>query len=352
MNKLIMFLLLIAVATAASNVTKICDGLCCRNVVTQMDVPNELQNTIAKHYEFQADKPMDQQHLWLGAHNTLISYARGYGLCDADVEAAIHMPFRTANQQLNLPTLLDLGVRQPEFDVHWHNGDLRICHAGGVHLKIVDALLRAIGEDILHHAIDWDSETIGCWGGPYEQLFSAAAQTLATWVRAHPTLQTPVLVMLDDDPNLAQWHVAERLAHETRGAFGDLLITPADFNVSTLMKKTPRQLAGGIIVASRSAYVNASETLYPRDALNGWNEFSPHSLTQSDTLCDSSARTYSREITSNIRYGPFYHPATTKGVWNKIAINRAVQCRVAFPSLENISLESATEFFERAVAHA
>ena len=47
-------------------------------------------------------------------------------------------------------------------DTHYFNGQLRICHAGGVHLYKINAIIDILGK-LIDHPIDWDTETLGSY---------------------------------------------------------------------------------------------------------------------------------------------------------------------------------------------
>lgn len=49
---------------------------------------------------------------------------------------------RTTNQLLSLTDQMNMGVRQIELDIHWHNGQIRLCHAGGVHIQKLNELVQ------------------------------------------------------------------------------------------------------------------------------------------------------------------------------------------------------------------
>lgn len=52
---------------------------------------------------------------------------------------------RTTNQLLSLTDQMNMGVRQIELDIHWHNGQIRLCHAGGVHIQKLNELVQVCG---------------------------------------------------------------------------------------------------------------------------------------------------------------------------------------------------------------
>jgi len=72
-------------------------------------------------YELANDVPFANAP-WIGTHNSFNSMAYGYTPSRSD-----------SNQQLSLADQLRIDVRSVELDVHWFNGEARVCHATGEH---------------------------------------------------------------------------------------------------------------------------------------------------------------------------------------------------------------------------
>lgn len=97
----------------------------------------------------------------------------------------------------------------------WHarlQGDLRIAHCGGFH-SALDRLVTALNvlAKLLHHPIQWDSETIGCQPSlssipaAEQRTLLTAMQELADWLAMPQNQHEFLVVFLDDQMDLAAW---------------------------------------------------------------------------------------------------------------------------------------------------
>lgn len=310
----------------------------CRNVAC---VPGSVQwplkhtNAIRLQRYVQRNVPMSAQRGWLGTHNSFISQAYGMGVCDRKLTQLFGAPFNSANQMISVTDQLNGGARHIEADVHWVGGALRLCHAGGIKSWWVNAAVRTLAF-LFGENVDWDSETIGCIGN--EQTFVTGMKEILVWLRHNG--DGPVFLYLDDQEDLQAWEKAQYLAAELRVVFGTALVTPDRIPMNRLLTKTPQELGNVIIPVSRTAYVHANSTLYPRTGFNGWQEFPPAQLRQSN--CTTSQRDvgtiYSRELTSYERYGNWYNAEPSRGRWTAATVCNAFCCNVAFLCLEDMSI--------------
>ena len=91
-------------------------------------------------------------------------------------------------------------------------GDLRIAHCGGFH-SALDRLVTALNvlAKLLHHPIQWDSETIGCQPSlssipaAEQRTLLTAMQELADWLAVPQNEQEFLIVFFDDQMDLAAW---------------------------------------------------------------------------------------------------------------------------------------------------
>lgn len=91
-------------------------------------------------------------------------------------------------------------------------GDLRIAHCGGFH-SALDRLVTALNvlAKLLHHPIQWDSETIGCQPSlssipaAEQRTLLTAMQELADWLAVPNNQQEFLIVFFDDQMDLAAW---------------------------------------------------------------------------------------------------------------------------------------------------
>ena len=263
----------------------------------------------------------------LATHNSALAYAEGYGLWDAAAGHVLHTTVVTANQRLSLfDQVAALGVTHLEIDVHYHDGELRICHAGGVYAAWLDRLLRLLSH-VLHVPIDWDTETLGCFGtpagdaGPKEIRFAEALTRVAAGLAARA--DAFLVLFLDLNPDLARWGKVPDLVSQAQAAFGGSLLTPSDthglgLNANTtyagLVAAGKRVLFvsrvdfGGVGNASSVFFTHGGSPLWPA----GWREGSPDS-----TLAwHAHTGMVSRVVPDACVYGPFFNGPRSKGTTN------------------------------------
>ena len=118
---------------------------------------------------------------------------------------------QTNNQWLSLTDQLRLGVRMIELDTHWVEGRLRIAHCGGLHSRLLNALVKSLNTLATWAGVPfkWDSETVGC--NPSLSSIPAAEQLpladalaeVGAWMRANP--QEFLVLYFDDEADLRRW---------------------------------------------------------------------------------------------------------------------------------------------------
>lgn len=242
----------------------------------------------------------------------------------------------------------------------WHNDDIRLCHAGGVHIPFIDALVQDIAA-LLNTTIDWDTETLGCFGlpddvpaGPHEWHIRMGFQTLADWLDAPQNANETLVIMHDDQMDLGTWGKVGDLTLNVSDYFGSQVFTQAD-KASLFPDQgpnapnfpTPRQmvkLGKRIIFTSGSDY--GSEMYpwifykygsYPTNFAN-WSEFSPDAVGPFPT-CAMEGFTLNqgfiaRVLGDAIIYGP--SNSTDDGEIDGPRLGQLVRCGVNFPCMDEV----------------
>ena len=173
-------------------------GQFCREVCVAgtVEIPPYQQTGLITQRHLQFDFPLNFLNL-MGTHNSFITYADGLGLEDAWMTNVVQVLdpnsfWRSSNQVLSVLDQLRMGIRQVEMDVHYHNGDIRLCHAGGVHIEWLDDLVKDLSK-ALNTTIYWDTELLGCFGstvnatdehGPVEWTFVRGLKQIADWLNS------------------------------------------------------------------------------------------------------------------------------------------------------------------------
>lgn len=332
---------------ACNRVTMCVPGLphiCTENVCERGSVKTSTSYTRAleSHWVSILDSPVTTAPV-VTTHNSALTPPDGYGLWDNALAAAF--PFstsvRTFNQNLSLlDQVVALGATQVELDVHYHTGGLRLCHAGGLHSPFIDAVVK-LASKVLGIPIDWDTETIGCFGvasgpGPRERTFADGLADIAAGIRAHPGFF--YFVYLDLEPDLESWGKVGDLVREATTPFGDLLLKP---NETWLRPNTTyRELlehGHRLAYVSRVAFREAEGVFFHKGPSSlwpgGWVEASPKKACGSTCGFTRSlpAETILRIVPDACVYGPFFNGSAHKGVTSPLA---CAECGSSFPGAD------------------
>eukprot|EP01121_Diplochlamys_sp_Union-15-3_P008214 TRINITY_DN2166_c0_g1_i1.p1 TRINITY_DN2166_c0_g1~~TRINITY_DN2166_c0_g1_i1.p1 ORF type:complete len:503 (-),score=66.92 TRINITY_DN2166_c0_g1_i1:73-1581(-) len=252
-----------------------------------------------------------------GTHNSAISKAYGYGVEETSWTYWLQFFYPEdeviiANQPFSITDQLNFGVRHIELDSHWYDDAIRICHAGGVHLEELDAAIKFIAK-LLDLQIDWDSETLGCFG-KRNRLLNTTFAEIKEWITLPENSEEVLIFMFDDQYDLNQWGKVPLLMEGLQYYFGDLLFTPPE-KAAKYPKEWPSmtqlvQSNKRIIFTSRSDYGSQmSSLIFARDSV--WTEFGPLdnfkpypvcTLTNSWQLNNGNL---TRVVCDSLMYGPF-----------------------------------------------
>jgi len=205
---------------------------CTRNKYKQCErgtvqVDSWTTNTLAFQTHLYDDVPLD--HGFRPAtHNSHIDFADGYGLYQDEVTALVHIlnpkeKVQISNQWLSITDQLNMGLRHLELDIHYYKGSIKICHAGGVHFKQLDALLQFLSKE-LKIEIKWDSETLGCFSQGYPTLRDALTE-IVTWIKNPPRAKEVLILYFDDQLDLQQWGLVKDITSAIHDIAGDLAIS-------------------------------------------------------------------------------------------------------------------------------
>mmetsp|Transcript_8051 Transcript_8051/g.25247 ORF Transcript_8051/g.25247 Transcript_8051/m.25247 type:complete len:523 (+) Transcript_8051:2-1570(+) len=342
-------------------VTQLCDfGMFCRDVCAagSVVVPGWQAGAIRTQRELQMNLPLNEVFM-LGTHNSAITYANGLGMEDRFLTNLVrllwpHSMVRTANQLLSLTDQLNMGVRQLELDIHYHNGDIRLCHAGGVHLAVLNKLVKELSA-ILGVPIDWDSETLGCFGvpdelpGPHEWHMPQALVEIRTWLERAENADEVLVIMLDDQEDLLEWHELHLVVQYIDQIWGDMVFTPADKQAGYPEPDpnqpnwpTPRQmLAAGkrLVVTSCTDYGShmSSYIFYKYNGVAQWDESGPSAVAPYPSCSFNGGRStatpfITRVLADSTWYGPF-KPADELEV-NATVLAGLTKCDVRYPCMD------------------
>jgi len=205
---------------------------CTRNKYNQCErgtvqIDNWTTNTLAFQTHLYDDVPLD--HGFRPAtHNSHIDFADGYGLYQDEVTALVHIlnpkeKVQISNQWLSITDQLNMGLRHLELDIHYYKGSIKICHAGGVHFKQLDALLQFLSKE-LKIEIKWDSETLGCFSQGYPTLRDALTE-IVTWIKNPPRAKEVLILYFDDQLDLQRWGLVKDITSAIHDIAGDLAIS-------------------------------------------------------------------------------------------------------------------------------
>eukprot|EP01137_Pigoraptor_chileana_P011872 Opistho-2@63450 len=315
-------------------------------------------NAIRTQYLVNMDTPLQNVQL-PGTHNSAISYAEGHGLEDEivakilqTVDKATNMV--TANQQVSIVDQMRMGVHQVEVDVHFWDGDLRVCHAGGVHVPALDKLVTDLSK-ALGIAIDWDSETLGCFG-PQDRLFDDVLAEMRTYINTVP--DEVFVLFFDNEGDLTTWNKTAEFVSIVTKNFADIAFIPSDKDKYPGDWPTPREmLAAGKRLLLLSG-TNYGDILLPNifykygPQMSGWSEFGPGSFTAGYPACTLKDNNNTivtdqgvilRILADSTIYGPFYY-GPSGGLLTATNTPNMVECNVQYPCLDQMVPEDSEWF--------
>lgn len=342
---------------AITNVTcqrqKICnsfDSSLCEEVCKEGTVAVDpwLANALATQRQLQLDVPLNYWSL-PGTHNSAITKANGYGLSEGLLNEMLHVFDKNwmvwiANQQLALEDQFNLGVRNFELDVHWYDGFIRICHAGGIHLAELDNFIAWLSKEI-HYPIDWDSETIGCFS-PRDRHVNTTFAEIRTFLTKPQNAKEFAIFYFDDEEDLQVWNKVELLLQGIEYHFGSSVFTPTDkAKLFPNRWPTTRELQGlskQLMFVSRTNFSNdMGGILFSRDQL--WTEFGPHDNFKPFPTC-TIGRNFpigtgpiSRLLGDSLAYGPFWQGYSGGSLIMPDDIDQEEACGVNFVCTDQMS---------------
>jgi hypothetical protein len=121
-----------------------------QNAISQyfplLQISTWLKNAMQTQIALQLDTPLNYVN-FAGSHNSAIARAYGFGIEEQGIQKLVTPYFGNssrvyiANQEFSLTDQLNMGLRHLELDTHWWKKEVRICHAGGVHMSSRSILL-------------------------------------------------------------------------------------------------------------------------------------------------------------------------------------------------------------------
>jgi hypothetical protein len=264
-----------------------------------------------------------------------------------------------ANQAFSLTDQLNMGIRHIELDSHWWEGAIRICHAGGVHLQWLNQLIQEIAK-LLHITIDWDSETLGCWGDRLILLNDTFVE-IADWFDQPANAKSFAMFMFDDEEDLETWKKVGLIVQGINYHFGKRAFTPVDYaalgrwptlrELQQMGKNGPKLISCAFILllkciltfmiwfcidtavmfVSRTNYgPDMAKTIFNRDSL--WTEYSPSDPFKPFPVCtvgSGNIKSFNgsilRVISDSLMY-PFEEGPLSAGVFMPDNLLQYVRC--------------------------
>jgi hypothetical protein len=162
-------------------------------------------------------------------HNSHISYADGVDAWQRelthfvqgwDASQRVHL----TNQWITVTDQLELGIRGIELDIHYVNGLIRICHAGGTKVQFIDDLVERIGR-FFNTTIRWNSRTLGCFD-PVGPTFDRALEELSDWLKKPENAREVIVIYLDNQPHLQTWGQVLFIHKSILSKFESTIFTP------------------------------------------------------------------------------------------------------------------------------
>ncbi|KAL3139980.1 hypothetical protein ABBQ38_004267 [Trebouxia sp. C0009 RCD-2024] len=350
-----------------------CTTVCKRGSVV---VNPSLQKAIATQLELSRRLPLCYASL-IGTHNSGISLADGYGNLDSTYQhyfrwiswLASDAYLQTNNQYLSLTDQMNLGVRIVELDTHFFDGDLRIAHCGGFH-SALDRLVTALNvlAKLLHHPIQWDSETIGCQPSlssipaAEQRTLLTAMQELADWLALPQNQQEFLIVFFDDQMDLAAWDMVPALLNLTQSVFPlETIFTPPELVlIGGVWPSMDELVARGkrVMFVSGADYGLAMNTvIFTKDGtVCGWREpplrhfvGEPICSVETNGTFPADGATLSGELyrvtTCELQYGPmncdFVWGATNEPLLDEVSLPEVTRCGLNSPSPDSLTPERA-----------
>jgi hypothetical protein len=266
--------------------------------------------------KLQYDVPLNYVSL-PGSHNSAITLANGYGLAEGPLNDLMHLvnadwDVFIANQQLGLWDQFKLGIRHFELDIHWWADKMRICHAGGIHLQMLNEFIHYLASEF-GIDIDWDSETIGCFS-PFDRTLNDTFAEIKQFLFTPENKNEFVIFYFDDEEDLETWRKVDLVLQGIAYHFGNSVFTPMDkqrlFPNAWPSMRQLNAAGKNLMFVSRTDYGGAmSNVLFAR--ANLWSEYGPFPFQPypTCTLKDGSPIGHgkiSRVLGDSLSYGPFY----------------------------------------------
>mmetsp|Transcript_9479 Transcript_9479/g.13059 ORF Transcript_9479/g.13059 Transcript_9479/m.13059 type:complete len:539 (+) Transcript_9479:64-1680(+) len=321
----------------------ICTDVCQEGSVL---VSEWLKQSLKTQRKLLDDVPFNYWYL-PGTHNTAIAKSDRYGLEEDYLTSILNLvdPLSVvyiANQQFSIIDQLNMGIRFLEIDIHWYKNDIRICHAGGIHLEkldqLIDDICKAFGIEF-----DWDSETIGCFSDDYITL-NAELDKIVAWMDQPGNEDEVFVFYFDDQYDLDEWGKVPYVVDTIALYFNQTAFTPGDkqqyFPNSWPTAKEMLAMGKRVILTSRTDYGEEMYSyLFSRDAL--WTEydlsdyqgFSECSLASTVAVNQGNI---TRVLGDSLIYGPFFD-GTTGGLLIETSEQSLSACNLNFPCLDQAS---------------
>jgi len=331
---------------AVCNRTKICDGV---DICVEICEPGSVKVDPWLKNAFKTQrKLLDNQminYVYLpGTHNSAITKAYGYGLEEDYLSALIQTIDPTsvvyiANQQMSIYDQLNFGIRHLELDIHWFEGEIRMCHAGGIELDYLNDLIAFLSE-IFDIPIEWDSETIGCFFPNYRTL-NQTFEEIQSWFLLPENNDEILIFMFDDQEDLLEWGKVQYILEGLSKYFANLILTPPEKQKYWPDRwptvKEMSDMGKHLIFTSRTDYGKSMEPyIFFRDAI--WREYSPDTF-KNFPICmiqdgfPSNNGNISRVLGDSLIYGPFYN-GSTEGLFVPSNLLSMAECNVNFPCVD------------------
>jgi hypothetical protein len=340
---------------------QLCDfanDLFCANVckIGSVQIVPTLANVLSFQQKLQRNLPLNYV-VFPSTHNSAIAKAYGYGLWEDaitewlnNVSSSFKTRVYVANQQFSLTDQFRMGIRAFELDTHWYDNNLVICHAGGIHIKLLNDLIKEIS-NILGITIEWDSETIGCIGRTNRPLNKTFAE-IVKWFTLRENSKEFAIFMFDDQDDLQQWGKVHFLVDGIQFYFGKRTFTPVDkqrfFPTRWPSISELTTMGKNVMFVSTTDFgTEMNTTIFARNDV--WNEtnakdpWKPFPLCTSGPLFSQKGK-ITRLITDSLIFGPFYNGPETTGVLGPDQLRAMTECGFNILAADQISpklLESA-----------
>jgi hypothetical protein len=177
--------------------------------------------------------PLNQVQL-PSTHNSHITYADNYGNIQGELAHLVQKVdprefVHISNHWVTVTDQLNLGARHLELDIHYFLGSIRICHAGGVHLKSLNRIVERLSK-LLNTTIHWDSETLGCFSTKYPTLIDALNE-INDWMSKPENQNEIIFIYFDNQQDLDEWNFVKNITVAIdKSNLGSIAFTPDSKN--------------------------------------------------------------------------------------------------------------------------